>query len=111
MKKIKIKEVNEEVYYEKLDNGLEVYLLNKDTFHSSYITFTTKYGSIYNEFIPSSSNKMTSFPKGIAHFLEHKVFAVKDGPDPMEFFARSGAVCNAYTTFNNTTYYWHCYWF
>ena len=23
---------------------------------------------------------------------------------PMEFFARSGAVCNAYTTFKNTTY-------
>ena len=47
---------------------------------------------------------MKSFPKGIAHFLEHKVFAVKDGPDPMEFFSRSGSICNAYTTFNNTTY-------
>ena len=104
MKKIRIEDINEDVYFEKLENGLEIYMLNKDTFHSSYVTFTTKYGSIYNEFIPISSNKMTSFPKGIAHFLEHKVFAVKEGPDPMEFFARSGAVCNAYTTFNNTTY-------
>ena len=104
MKKIRIEDINEDVYFEKLENGLEIYMLNKDTFHSSYVTFTTKYGSIYNEFIPISSNKRTSFPKGIAHFLEHKVFAVKEGPDPMEFFARSGAVCNAYTTFNNTTY-------
>ena len=104
MKKIKIKNLDEEVYYDKLDNGLEVYLFNKDTFKSNYVTFTTKYGSVYNEFVPINSNKMTTFPKGIAHFLEHKVFAVKDGPDPMEFFSRSGAICNAYTTFDNTTY-------
>ena len=104
MKKIKIKGLDEVICYEKLDNGLEVYLFNKETFKSSYVTFTTKYGSVYNEFIPIGSNKMTSFPKGIAHFLEHKVFAVKDGPDPMEFFSRSGAICNAYTTFDNTTY-------
>ena len=104
MKKIKIKRLNEEVYFEKLDNGLEVFLLSKDTFKSNYVTFTTKYGSIYNEFVPIGEEKMTTFPKGIAHFLEHKVFAVKDGPDPMEFFAQSGAICNAYTTFDNTTY-------
>lgn len=104
MKKIKIKKLDEELYYEKLDNGLEVYLFNKESFKSSYVTFTTKYGSVYNEFIPIGSKKMTTFPKGIAHFLEHKVFAVKDGPDPMEFFSRSGAICNAYTTFDNTTY-------
>lgn len=104
MKKIKIKTLNEEVIYDKLDNGLEVYLVNKPSFTSSYVTFTTKYGSIYNEFVPLGETKMKKFPKGIAHFLEHKVFAVKDGPDPMEFFAKSGSICNAYTTFNNTTY-------
>ena len=104
MKKIKINKLDEELYYEKLDNGLEVYLFNKESFRSSYVTFTTKYGSVYNEFVPINSKKMTTFPKGIAHFLEHKVFAVKDGPDPMEFFSRSGAICNAYTTFDNTTY-------
>lgn len=104
MKKIKINKLDEEVFYEKLDNGLEVYLFNKETFKSNYVTFTTKYGSVYNEFIPIGSKKMTTFPKGIAHFLEHKVFAVKDGPDPMEFFSQSGAICNAYTTFDNTTY-------
>lgn len=104
MKKIRINKLDEEIYYDKLDNGLEVYLFNKESFKSSYVTFTTKYGSVYNEFVPIGSNKMTSFPKGIAHFLEHKVFAVKDGPDPMEFFSRSGAICNAYTTFDNTTY-------
>lgn len=104
MKKIRIKGVEEDIFYEKLDNGLEVYLYTKDTVHSNYVTFTTKYGSVYNEFVPINSDKMTTFPKGIAHFLEHKVFAEKEDPQPMEFFARSGAVCNAYTTFKNTTY-------
>lgn len=104
MEKIRIKGVEEDIFYEKLDNGLEVYLYTKDTVHSNYVTFTTKYGSVYNEFVPIDTSKMTTFPKGIAHFLEHKVFAEKEDPQPMEFFARSGAVCNAYTTFKNTTY-------
>lgn len=104
MKTIRIKDVEEDIFYEKLDNGLEVYLYSKNTLHSNYVTFTTKYGSVYNEFVPIDSNKMTTFPKGIAHFLEHKVFVQKEDPQPMEFFAKSGAVCNAYTTFKNTTY-------
>lgn len=87
MKKIRIKGVEEDIFYEKLDNGLEVYLYTKDTIHSNYVTFTTKYGSVYNEFVPINSDKMTTFPKGIAHFLEHKVFAEKEDPQPMEFFA------------------------
>ena len=41
MKKIRIKGVEEDIFYEKLDNGLEVYLYTKDTIHSNYVTFTT----------------------------------------------------------------------
>lgn len=104
MEKIKIKDIDEYVYYEKLTNGLEVYLYTNDRVHNNYVTFTTKYGSVYNEFVPIGKNKMTTFPKGIAHFLEHKVFVQKEDPQPMEFFARSGSVCNAYTTFRNTSY-------
>lgn len=104
MEKIKIKGIEEYVYYEKLDNGLEVYLYTKETMHNNYVTFTTKYGSVYNEFAPIGESKIKTFPKGIAHFLEHKVFVQKEDPQPMEFFARSGSVCNAYTTFKNTSY-------
>lgn len=105
MKKIKIKNLEEDVFYEKLDNGLEVFLYTKDDVYTNYVTFTTKYGSVYNEFVPiNCDNKMKSFPKGIAHFLEHKVFEEKEDPQPMEFFAKSGSICNAFTTFRNTTY-------
>ena len=104
MKKIRIKGVEEDIFYEKLDNGLEVYLYTKDTIHSNYVTFTTKYGSVYNEFVPINSDNMTTFPKGIAHF-EHKiVFAQKEIPNQWNSLLEVEAVCNAYTTFKNTTY-------
>ena len=104
MKKIKFNTIGEEVYYEKLDNGMDVYLFSKDIFHNNYVTFTTKFGSIYNEFVPIGKDKMIKVPKGVAHFLEHKVFIQKDDPQPSDFFAESGALTNAYTTFKNTTY-------
>lgn len=77
MEKIRIKNLEEDVYYEKLDNGLEVYLYTKDDIYTNYVTFTTKYGSVYNDFVPIGESKIRSFPKGIAHFLEHKVFTEK----------------------------------
>lgn len=104
MEQIKLNHIGESVYYKKLDNGLDVYLYSKENCTNNYVTFTTRFGSIYNEFVPISETKMKKVPHGVAHFLEHKVFVQKEGPQPEEFFARSGAICNAYTTFKNTTY-------
>ncbi len=103
MKKITIKKINEDIYYEKLDNGLDVYLYVNENMHNNYVTFTTKYGSVYNEFI-DNDGKMIKVPKGIAHFLEHKVFAQKEDPQPEEYYGSKGSLSNAYTTFKNTTY-------
>lgn len=102
--KIKLNGMDEEIYYEKLSNGLDVYLYSKEGMNNNYVTFTTKFGSIYNEFVPIEEKKMTKVPNGVAHFLEHKVFVQEHDPQPEEFFAKSGALCNAYTTFKNTTY-------
>ena len=104
MKKITIKHVNEDIYYDKLDNGLQVYLYVNKNMHNSYVTFTTKYGSVNNEFMTSKDDEFCKVPNGIAHFLEHKVFVQKQDPQPEDYFAQSGGVCNAYTTFKNTTY-------
>ena len=103
MKKITINKINEDIYYEKLDNGLDVYLYVNKNMQNNYVTFTTKYGSIYNEF-EDENGKMVKVPNGIAHFLEHKVFVQKDDPQPEEYYGSNGALCNAYTTFKNTTY-------
>ena len=104
MKKITINKINEDIYYEKLDNGLMVYLYVNKNVHNNYVTFTTKYGSINNEFGCGKDGKMKKVPNGIAHFLEHKVFSQKEDPQPEEFYAANGGNCNAYTTFKNTTY-------
>lgn len=104
MKKIKLQSIDEEIIYEKLENDLDVYLFNKEGCTNNYVTFTTKFGSIYNEFIPIGEKNFKKVPYGVAHFLEHKVFVQKEGPQPEEFFTQSGALCNAYTTFKNTTY-------
>jgi len=104
MKTINMKDIDEKIYYDKLDNGLEVYLYTKKDFHNNYVTFTTKFGSVNNEFTPIGENKMIKVPNGIAHFLEHKVFVQENDPQPSEFFSESGTMCNAYTTFKNTTY-------
>lgn len=104
MKKINIKCVEEPIYYEKLDNGMEVYLYKNNKFHNNIVKFTTKFGSIHNEFIPKEEKEYIKVPNGVAHFLEHKVFVQEQEPQPMDFYAQSGTVCNAYTTFKNTTY-------
>ena len=36
----------------QLANGLDVYILPKKGFSKTFVTFTTKYGSIDREFIP-----------------------------------------------------------
>ncbi len=104
MKIIKINNIDEVIYYEKLENGLDVYLYPKSGYYDNYVTFTTKYGSVYSSFVPIGEKELIRVPNGIAHFLEHKVFVQKKDPQPMDFFAESGASANAYTTFKNTTY-------
>lgn len=45
-----------------------------------------------------------SFPLGMAHFLEHKLFANPDGEDTCEKLGKIGAYANAYTGYTSTVY-------
>jgi predicted Zn-dependent peptidase len=103
MEKIRFEQLQEELYYEKLDNGLSVYILPKAGFNKTYATFTTKYGSIDNHFVPLGKTDAVKVPDGIAHFLEHKMFEKEDG-DVFQQFSRQGASANAFTSFTRTAY-------
>jgi predicted Zn-dependent peptidase len=103
MEKIAFEQLKEELYYEKLENGLDVYILPKKGFNKTYATFTTKYGSIDNHFKPFGKDEFTKVPDGIAHFLEHKLFEKEDG-DVFQQFSRQGASANAFTSFTRTAY-------
>jgi len=99
----KYEQLEEEVYYEKLDNGLQVYLMPKAGFNKTYATFTTKYGSIDNHFVPLGATEPKLVPDGIAHFLEHKLFE-KEDYDVFNKFSEAGASSNAFTSFSRTCY-------
>lgn len=103
MRQIEFNQLDETLYYEKMANGLQVYVLPKQGFHKTYATFTTKYGSIDNRFVPIGKEEMISVPDGIAHFLEHKLFEKEDG-DVFQQFSKQGASSNAFTSFTRTAY-------
>ncbi len=75
----KYPQVGETLYKEVLDNGLLVYYLPKPEFNKTYGLFTTNFGSLDTRFVPRGGSDMQTFPEGIAHFLEHKLFEKKDG--------------------------------
>ncbi|WP_223700162.1 EF-P 5-aminopentanol modification-associated protein YfmH [Sutcliffiella deserti] len=103
MKSIKFNQLSETLYHEKMENGLQVYLLPKDGFNKTYATFTTKYGSIDNKFVPIDGKDVVTVPDGIAHFLEHKLFEKEHG-DVFQDFSKQGASANAFTSFTRTAY-------
>ncbi|EAZ84782.1 EF-P 5-aminopentanol modification-associated protein YfmH [Lysinibacillus fusiformis] len=103
MKTIEFKQLDETLYYEKLENGLDVYILPKKGFSKTFVTFTTKYGSIDRTFVPIGQTESITVPDGIAHFLEHKMFEKEDG-DVFQKFSEYGASANAFTSFTRTAY-------
>lgn len=103
MEKITFRQLQEELYFEKLPNGLPVYILPKKGFNKTFATFTTNYGSIDNHFVPFGKQEFAKVPDGIAHFLEHKLFEKEDG-DIFQQFSRQGASANAFTSFTRTAY-------
>lgn len=94
--------VQETLYREVLDNGLEVIVLPKEGFNKTYATFSTKYGSVDNHFSVGDGD-LVKVPDGIAHFLEHKMFEEPTG-DIFAVFASQGASANAFTSFDRTVY-------
>lgn len=108
MEKIKMKKIDEVIYHEELENGLNVYIYKKNGFAKKGAFFVTHYGSSNNEFVPTCEKEMVSFPKGIAHFLEHKLFESSDNEGVFEKFKKFGADVNAFTNHLITNYYFSC---
>ena len=105
MDKIILNNLNEVVYHEQLDNGLNVYIYKKEGFDKKTAYFTTKFGSNNYEFIPKDKREVNEYPKGIAHFLEHKLFESSDNENMFSQFEKYGAYVNAYTNHTETSYY------
>src|SRR5690606_34167349 len=86
-----------------IDPGLQVLVLPLAGFAKQYATFTTRYGSVDNRFRLRGEKNWISVPDGIAHFLEHQMFAQEYG-DAFDIFSKFGASANAFTTYTSTSY-------
>lgn len=102
MRKVEYARLEETLYHDRLDNGLEVFVLPKPGFTKTYATFATRFGSIDNRFRVDGGD-VIAVPDGLAHFLEHKMFEEPEG-DVFAVFAAQGASANAYTSFDRTVY-------
>lgn len=90
----------------ELPSGLQIYIMEKPQYSSSYAIFGTRYGSIDTRF-SKDEEEMITVPEGIAHYLEHKLFEGEDG-DAFSKYAKTGASANAFTSFDRTCYLFSC---
>ncbi len=95
--------VKEMVYRTRLSNGLTVALLPKKEFKEVYGSVTVQFGSV-DTLVTEVDGDVKSYPAGIAHFLEHKLFEREDTSDLLSAFTSLGADSNAFTSFTKTSY-------
>ena len=108
MEKIVNDLLKEELYYEKMENGLDVYFMPKKGFTKKYAVLATNYGSNDLEFIPINEKEKIVVNAGIAHFLEHKMFEQENGKNSLDVLTAIGVNANAYTTNDHTAYLFEC---
>ncbi|MDA3932514.1 MAG: insulinase family protein [Tenericutes bacterium] len=94
--------IDETLYYEKLDNGLEVYLHPKNGFVDFHATLQVQIGG--NALSYQYGNEFFNLPAGTAHFLEH-VYFENDGVNLSDEFSQYNADINASTSREVTKYY------
>ena len=102
MQKIWSDKVKEEIYIEKLENGLTVAIIPKKNTNKKYVIWGTEFGSIDNHFY--LDNNEIIVPDGIAHYLEHKLFEQESGKNSLDVLSSLGVEANAYTTNNHTAF-------
>ncbi|WP_436896532.1 EF-P 5-aminopentanol modification-associated protein YfmH [Mammaliicoccus sciuri] len=100
MKSLKIDTTNK-LYYEKLDNGMDIYIYYIPEHYKTVANLTVKFGSI-NEYFEDQEGAIT-LPMGTAHFLEHQMFENKN-ENIFSLFSNQGSKINAFTNIKYTSY-------
>lgn len=93
----------QKIYYEKLSNGLDVYIIPNKKIDSFHIELVTKYGSEIEK-VRLENGEYLNIPIGSAHFLEHKMFDMEE-IDGLSYFAKLGIYSNAGTNYYSTRYF------
>ncbi len=102
MKQLKNTRFDETIYKTVLDNGLSIIMVHKPEFRNSVALLGTKFGASHLKQIVNGET--LTYHSGLAHFLEHKLFEKQD-VDILSAFTNMGANANAFTSYNETVYY------
>lgn len=100
MKSLKIDTANN-LYYEKLDNGMDIYIYYIPEHYKTVANLTVKFGSI-NEYFEDKKGEIL-LPMGTAHFLEHQMFE-NENENVFSLFSNKGSKINAFTNIKYTSY-------
>lgn len=103
MHKIVNERYQERYVEETLENGLHVVLWHKEDYEKSLFMMSTPLGALDLQQV-DEQGELYTFPAGIAHFLEHKMFEMGE-KDVMDLFSKMGASVNAFTSYSETAYY------
>lgn len=106
MKVIESLNIKEKAYIEKLENGMNVIIVPKNTTKKKYVIWGVNFGSIDNHF--KVDGEEIYIPDGVAHFLEHKMFEQENGKNSLDTLMALGIDANAYTTSDHTAYLFEC---
>ena len=97
--------LGERLYEDRLPCGLLVRVVPKPGFAKTYAFLAVDYGSIDTAF--TANGVRVDSPRGVAHYLEHKMFDMPDG-SAMQQFSKFGGNPNAFTSYDITAYYVEC---
>lgn len=89
----------------RLDSGLKLIVIPKDI-PTTFGMVCCDFGAVDIEY--EKEGNIYSLPQGTAHFLEHKMFENPDGSDAFSEFDAFGGNANAFTSYENTCYYFYC---
>ncbi|MBQ8605264.1 MAG: insulinase family protein [Clostridia bacterium] len=86
-------------------SGLKIRIVKKPGKSRKTAMLAANFGSINREF--EYNGEFVTIPNGTAHFLEHKLFEGVNG-NAFDFYAKTGAKANAFTSNDKTAYYFIC---
>ncbi len=92
----------EKYYHKTLNSGFRITVIPKDL-PATVAFLCCDFGEADVKY--SVNGKTYTLPYGTAHFLEHKMFETADGRDAFLDFDSYGGNANAFTSFENTCYY------
>ena len=82
-------------------SGVKV-LVAPNKYSTACAIYCSDYGGADTKF--TYGGKTYDTPRGVAHFLEHKLFETEDGGDAFKLFSDNGADSNAFTSQNSTAF-------